>query len=155
MNNNHLTDETIQAIILNEIQDNTYDAHLAGCFICRKKRDEYHALINQLQEVETETFSFDVSDLAMHAVMLFEKKKRGKQELFFWGFFAVMLIIVSSFSIPYIAQVLDYICAGSIVTTLLVTGTALIVLLIILTDIIRQYKTKEGNLFNTNLQPMS
>jgi hypothetical protein len=150
----HLTDEILQAYLLKEIQDDTIATHLTVCSTCRQRLGEYLFLIDSVQKIKTEPFSFDVTTLVMNKIMLYEKKKSKKQELIFWGLLLLLLTVLSSLSIPFIPQILAIFYSKSIFTTLLVTGTGLVVLLFLLADIIQQYKTKEDKLFKNNLQPI-
>jgi predicted tellurium resistance membrane protein TerC len=155
MKSSHLTDETLQAFLLKEIQDETVAAHLTGCSACSERLEEYQTLINRVQQVEAEAFSFDVSALAMQSVLLYEKKKSKKQELVFWGLLIVLVIAIASFSVPFIPAVLALFSLTADFSILLITGTGAVVLLFLLADIVRQYKAKEEKLFATNLQPLS
>lgn len=154
MNSSHITDEVLQAFLLKEIDNETITKHLAECSACQKRLDEYQYLIDGVQKIEPETFLFDAVPLAMNTIMLYEKKKRKKQELMFWGLLSVLLIAISATSIPYLPALLAIFTSKSVFTTLLVTGTGLVVLLFLLADILRQYKKKEEKIFNNNLQPI-
>ncbi|MDZ4147446.1 MAG: hypothetical protein U1C58_04095, partial [Flavobacteriaceae bacterium] len=61
MKSTHLTDENLQAFILNEIQDDTIATHLAVCPNCREKLEKYQHLIVGITKIAPETFSFDVT----------------------------------------------------------------------------------------------
>jgi hypothetical protein len=154
MKNIHLTDEVLQAFLLKEIQDDTVATHLTVCSKCRKRLEEYQFLIDNVQKIKTETFSFNVTTLAMNNIMLYEKKKSNKQELVFWGLLIFLLMAISSFSIPFIPKIFTIFYSKSIFTTLLVIVTGLVVLLFLLADITQQYKTKEKKIFKNNLQPI-
>ncbi len=154
MNSIHLTDEMLQAYLLKEFQDDTIASHLTTCSMCRKKLEEYQLLIDSVQTMKPETFSFNVTPLAMNRIVLYEKKKTKKQALVYWGILAFLLIAIASFSIPFIPRILAIFYATSVVATLLVTGTGLAVLLFLLVDIIQQYKAKEDKIFKNNLQPI-
>jgi len=69
MTNNHLTDETLQAFLLKEIQDDTITAHLAVCSSCREKLGNYQHLVVGIQKIESETFSFDVTTVVMDRII--------------------------------------------------------------------------------------
>lgn len=150
--NSHLTDEILQAFLLKEQQDDTIATHLAVCSKCREKLEEYQSLIDHVQQIKPETFSFDVTTLAMNTVVLYEQKKSKKEALVFWGLLVFLSIVLISFSIPFLPQLLGIFDSKSPFTTLFVIGTGLAVLLFLLTDMIQQYKTKEKKLF-ADLQP--
>jgi hypothetical protein len=154
MESSHLTDEILQAYLLKEIHDDTVSAHLTVCSTCRERLEKYQFLTDNVKEIKPETFSFDVAALAMNTVMLYEQKKRKKQEFVFWGILVILLIAISSFSIPYLPKIIAIFSSKSVLTALLVTGTGLVVLLFLLADIIRNYKAKEDQLFKNNLQPI-
>lgn len=153
MKSSHLSDEILQEYLLNEIQDASIATHLTVCSICRKRLEEYEFLIDCVQKIETETFSFNVSTLVMNHITLYEKKKSKRQALIFWGLLALVFIAIASFSIPYFPAVLSIFDSKPMATTLLIIGTGSLVLLYLLADIIQQYKSKEEKLFRNNLQP--
>lgn len=150
----HLTDEILQAHLLKEIQDDTIATHINLCSTCRKRLEAYQLLIDSVQKTTPETFSFNVTTLVMNNIMLYEKKKSKKQELRFWGLLIFLVMAISSFSIPFIPRAFAIFHSTTILTTLLVIGTGLVVLLFLLADIIQQYKAKEDKLFKNNLQPV-
>lgn len=154
MKNNHLTDEILQAFQLKEIQGDAIVAHLAVCTDCQKRLEEYHHLIDSMQQMKPETFTFDVTALAMETVVLFEQKKRRKQAWAFWGILVLLSVAIASFSIPYLPEVSTLFDSQSFFTTLLVIGTGLAVLFFLGADMIRQYQTKEKKIFKNNLQPI-
>lgn len=154
MTNNHLTDETLQAFFLKETQDDTIATHLAVCSTCRERLEEYQFLIDSVQKTKTETFSFNVTTLVMNNIMLYEQKKSKKQEFIFWGALIFLLIAISCFSIPFIPKIFAIFYSKSILTTLLIIGTGLVVLIFLLADINKQYKKKEEKIFQNNLQPI-
>ena len=154
MTNNHLTDETLQAFLLKEIQDDTIMAHLDVCSNCREKLESYQYLVDNIQRVAPETFSFDVATVVMDRIKLYERQESKKQGLVFWGLLIFLLIVISSFSIPFIPRILAIFYSKSILTTLFVIGAGLIVFLFLLADITQQYKMKEKEIFENNLQPI-
>jgi hypothetical protein len=154
MNSIHLTDEMLQAYLLKEIHDDSIVTHLTVCSTCKDRVEEYRFLIDSVQKIETETFSFNVTALAMNNIMRYAKRKSKKQELTFWGLLIFLLIAISSFSIPFIPRILAIFYSQSTLTMLLVIGTGLVVLLFLVADITRQYKTKKDKIFKNNLQPI-
>ena len=154
MKNIHLADEVLQAYLLKEILDDTVATHLAVCSTCQKKLEEYQFLIDSVQKTKAETFSFNVTTLAMNHIMLYEKKKSKKQEFVFWGSLIFLLVAISCFSIPFIPKILAIFYSKSILTTLFVIGTSLAVLFFLMVDIIQQFKAKEEKIFQNNLQPI-
>lgn len=150
----HLTDEILQACLLKETEDDGIVTHLTVCPQCKKRFEAYQLLIDSVQKIKAETFSFDVTALAMNNIMLYEKKKNKRQELIFWGLLIFLLIGLSSFSIPFLPSILSIFHSKSVATTLLAAGTGIVVFLFLLADIIQQYKTKEEKLFKNNLQPI-
>lgn len=154
MNTIHLTDEMLQAYLLKETEDETFALHLATCSLCRKKLEAYQLLIDGVQTMKPETFSFNITALAMNRIVLYEQRKSKKQVWVYWGLLVFLLIVIASFSIPFLPRLRILFYSRSVVTTLLVTGTGLAVLLFLLADITRQYKKKENKLFKQHLQPV-
>ena len=154
MTNNHLTDETLQAVMLKEIQDDTITAHLATCSSCREKLGNYQHLVVGIQKIAPETFSFDITTVVMDRIMLFERQESRKQELVFWGLLTLLLLVISSFSIPFVPQILTIFYSIPFFTILFVVGTGLVVLLFLLADINKEFKMKEEKIFQNKLQPI-
>lgn len=154
MKNIHLTDETLQAYLLKEIQNDSIATHLTMCAQCMKRLEEYQFLINNIQKIETDTFPFDVTTLVMNNVLHYEKTKNEQQGLIFWGILMLLFIGISSLSIPYLPTIIAILNPKPILTTLMLIGTGVTVLLFLLADLIQQYKTKEDQIFKKNMQPI-
>lgn len=150
----HLTDETVQAFLLKEKKDDTVAKHLLACADCRVKFENYKYLVDNIQRVAPEIFSFDVTTVVMDRIILFERQESRKQELAFWGLLIFLLLVISLFSIPFIPQILTVFYSIPFFTTLFVVGTSLVVLLFLLADINRQFKMKEEKIFQNKLQPI-
>jgi len=153
MKSTHLTDETLQAFLLSEMQDGTIATHLAVCSNCREKLETYRQLMLGISKTAPETFSFDLTSVVMDKIMLYEKNKNKKQGLFFWGVLTFLFLLIVSLAIPFIPDILAVFYSKSIFTTLLVIGTGVVVFLFLLADITQQYKIKEEKVFKNNLQP--
>ena len=150
----HLTDEILQDYLLKEVSDNEMVNHLNECSICQQKLDAYRFLIKGIQETTIEAFPFNVSTLAMNTVMLYEKKRKLKQELFLWSLLILLCMVIIVVAIPYISQILALFTGKFNSTMLLVIGTGFFVLLFLLIDILRQLKMKENEIFKNHLQPI-
>ncbi len=150
----HLTDETLQAFLLKDIQNDAITLHLAECQSCHKKLEEYQYLIGGISKIASETFSFDVTTVVMDKITLYDQKKSKKEEFVFWFFLTSLLIVISSMSIPFMPIILSMLYSKSIFSTLLFIVTGLVVLLFLITDVYRQYKVKEEKIFNYNVQPI-
>ena len=154
MTNNHLTDETVQAFLFKETKDDGITMHLLECVECRGKFENYQYLVNNIKRVAPETFSFDVTNLVMDRIMLFERQESRKQGLIFWGLLTFLLIVISSFSIPFVPQILTVFYSIPFFTSIFVVGTGLVVFLFLLADINKQFKMKEEKIFRNKLQPI-
>ncbi len=154
MKENHLTDEILQAYLLKDIENKEVIKHISECSICQKKLDKYQFLIDTISKVKSETFSFNVENLVMNEIKIYEKKKNKKQTFFFWGILIFLLIVISSFSIPFIPKVLMLFKSKSIYITLFVMVTSLVISLFLLAETIEQHKIKENKIFKNNLQPI-
>lgn len=140
MKSNHLSDEKIQAYILNEVQDEILKSHIDDCPACQLKLDEFRFLIESVKKLEPEVFSFDVSALVMENVELYEKKKSVQRDLFFWGILGFLLLFFSFLSIPFLPMIAGIFYLKSAATSLLLVGTGVGVFIFLTLDIIRQNK---------------
>lgn len=154
MKNIHLTDETLQAYLLKEIADDAIAIHLSMCASCMKRFEEYQFLITNMQKIETDTFSFDATTLVMNNIFQYEKTKNKQQNLFFWGILILLLIAISSLSIPYLPTIVALFNPKTALAMLLLVGTGLAAWLFLLVDLVQQYKKKEDQIFKNNLQPI-
>lgn len=150
----HLTDETLQAFLLKETKDDTVATHLLACADCREKFENYKCLVDSIQRVAPETFSFDVTTKVMDRIMLYNKQEIRKQALVFWGLFTFLVVVIFSFSIPFVLQILTVFYSIPFLTTLFVVGTGLVVLLILFAEINKEYKMKDEKIFQNKLQPI-
>ncbi|MGV3613311.1 MAG: hypothetical protein ACO1N0_20300 [Fluviicola sp.] len=153
MTNSHLTDETLQAFLLKEMQDDTAAMHLSVCAHCQTKLEKYQYLLSDIQKIEPEIFPFDVTAVVMDKILCYEKQKSRKQERALWVLFIFLAILISSLSIPFIPPFLTAFYAMPIFTTLLIVGTALLVFLFLLADLYKRYQLKEQKIVGNNLQP--
>ncbi len=143
MKSNHITDEILQAYLLNEIQDDKIATHLSGCSACQEKLEEYQLLIDSVQKIKPETFSFDVASIVMAKINEVEGQKEKDTNI-------VLYLSLSSISIaafvllyPYIKSIFTQFKLFSVMGNLFILVSALGVTIFLLNDIIRQYKQKE------------
>lgn len=143
MKSNHITDEILQAYLLNEIQDDKIATHLSGCSACQEKLEEYQLLIDSVQKIKPETFSFDVASIVMAKINEVERQKEKDTNI-------VLYLSLSSISIaafvllyPYIKSIFTQFKLFSVMGNLFILVSALGVTIFLLNDIIRQYKQKE------------
>ncbi len=154
MTNNHLTDETLQAFLLKESQDDAVAAHLSACAECREKLENYQRLVAGMQKMAPESFAFDVTTVVMDKVVRYERQKKRMQELVFWGLLSILIIVIIAFSIPFLSQIRAVFTAIPVFTMLLIIGTGLVVLLFLIVDLNTQYKRKAEKIFQNKLQPI-
>jgi hypothetical protein len=143
MESNHIPDEILQAYLLNEIQDDIITAHLSGCLSCQKKHEEYQFLLDSVQKIKPETFSFDVTSIVMAKINEVERQKEKNTNI-------VMYLSLSSISIaalvllyPYIISIFTQFKLFTVMGNLFMLVSALGVTIFLLNDMIRQYKQKE------------
>lgn len=143
MNTNHLTDETLQAFLLNEWQDDAIATHLKVCPTCQIRLEEYKFLTNSLQKLKTENFSFDVTSLVMEKINELEtrKEKNANTVLFISLCIASMPALVLLY--PYIKIIFIQFKLFSIMTNAFIMVSVLGVAIFLLNDIFRKYKQKE------------
>lgn len=143
MTKNHLTDETLQAFLLKEIQDDTIANHLAVCTECQKRLAEYHYLIERVQKIKAETFSFDVTAVVMEKIVETETQKEKKTYIILYASLFIISIIVSLLLYPYIKIVFTTLKASSIITNAFILVSILGIAAFLLNDAFRKYKQKE------------
>lgn len=154
MKNTHLTDDILQAYLLKEIQSESITTHLKGCSICREKLMNYQYLIESIKLIEPETFSFDVTSNVMQKIVQYESKEKAKKNFIFWGLLTIVIVVILSFSFPYISKLLHVFYSLPFFTKIFLIGTSLAVLLFLLADIRGQYSLKEKKIFGNKLQPI-
>lgn len=143
MINNHLTDETLQAYLLQEIQDDAVTKHLAQCSMCQIKLEEYQLLINNVQKIKTETFSFDVTSLVMEKIIAIETQKEKTTNIFLYVSLSIFLIAAMALLYPYIKIIFTQFKSFSIMGNFFMIISVLGVIIFLLNDLFRQYKQKE------------
>jgi hypothetical protein len=155
MKNNHLTDEILQAFLLNEIQDDAVHIHIAECSICRAKLENYQHLIAQIDKITPETFSFDVTTVVMHKIEQHAIQENIKHNLIFWGIMAALTGSIVLLSLPFLQPIVRIFYTTSFFTNLFIIGTGLCVVIFFVADMYKLYNVKEKILFDNNLQPIS
>ncbi len=143
MTNNHLTDEALQAFLLKEIQDDTIAHHLTICSDCQKRLSEYNYLIERVQKIKAETFSFDVTSVVMEKIVETETQKTKKTYIGLFAGLLMISIIVSLLLYPYVKVIFTLLKASSIMTNAFILVSALGIAAFLLNDVFRQYKQKE------------
>lgn len=143
MINNHLTDEAIQTYLLKEVQDDSITKHLAECSICKIKLEEYQLLINNVQKIKTETFSFDVTSLVMEKIIEVETQKEKKANSVLYMSLSIVLIVAMALLYPYTKIIFTQFKSFSIMGNAFMIVSVLGVVVFLLNDLFRQYKQKE------------
>lgn len=154
MKNSHLTEEILQAFLFKEIQDDSTEAHIAECSICRAKLENYQYLVASIQKAEPETFSFDVTTVVMQKIEVYEKQENIKKVLVIWGLLIFFIVSIVLISLPFSLPILRVFYSMALFTNIFIGGTSICVLIFLLSDIYKQYKIKEKILFKENLQPI-
>ena len=143
MKSTHLTDETLQAFLLNELQDDTIAAHLKVCSTCLTRLEEYKLLTHSLQKLKTETFSFDVTSLVMEKINEVETRKEKNTNIVLLTSLSIALMATLVLLYPYVKIILAQFKLFSIMTNAFILVSVLGVAIFLLNDIFRQYREKE------------
>jgi hypothetical protein len=143
MKNNHLTDEILQTLLLNEVQDEIVDKHISECQVCKEKMKNYQFLFTSIKKVEPETFSFDVTSLVMEKIYEVEIKKEKNANIALYMCLSIILIIVFILLYPYVKTIFSQFKSSSIMANAFMMVSTLGVTIFLLKDIYRQYKRKE------------
>ena len=143
MKSNHLTDETLQAFLLDEMQDNTIATHLAICSNCRKKLEKYQHLMVGLSKIVPETFSFDVTNVVMKKINQVEAQKERNKNIVMYMSLSIVSIVALGLLYPYIKIIFTQFKSFSIMANVFILVSVLGVVIFLLNDLFRQYKQKE------------
>lgn len=147
METNHLTDEVIQAFVLKEIVDDNIAMHLTVCESCKAKHNAYQILVSNLNTIEVEAFSFDVSTLVMQKIEAVETGKAARQSTILFIGIAVCIICFVALAYPIIGPLLQYFSALSVMSNGLIAVSAMGIVFFLINDLFRQYKQRENLLF--------
>jgi hypothetical protein len=143
MKGNHLTDETLQVFILNEMQDDAITTHLEVCPACSEKLEIYQHLMADISKIAPETFSFDVTTVVMNKIIEVETRKDRNKNLVVYTSLSFVSIIALVLLGPYIKMIFAPFMSFSIITIVFMLVSVLGVATFLLNDLFRQYKQKE------------
>jgi negative regulator of sigma E activity len=143
MKNNHITDEILQAYLLNEIQDDNIASHLTACSSCQKKLEEYQLFIDSVQKIKPETFSFDVTSIVMAKINEVERQKEKDTNIVLYMSFSIVSIVAMVLLYPYLKIIFTQFKSFSIMANVFMLVSVLGVVIFLLNDLFRQYKQKE------------
>jgi hypothetical protein len=143
MKNDHLTDETLQAFVLNEVQDDAITTHLALCKDCREKLEIYRHLMAGISKIETETFPFDVTTVVMEKIKEVETNKEKNTNMVLYMSLSIVSLIALGLLYPYVKIIFTQFKSFSIMANVFILVSVLGVIVFIVNDLFRQYKQKE------------
>ena len=143
MKNNHITDEILQAYLLNEIQDDNIATHLSECSSCQEKLEEYQLFIDSVQKIKPETFSFDVTSIVMAKINEVERQKEKDTNIVLYMSFSIVSIVAMVLLYPYLKIIFTQFKSFSIMANVFMLVSVLGVVIFLLNDLFRQYKQKE------------
>ncbi len=143
MTKKHLSDAILQAYLLKEIQDDSINKHLKECLACQQKFEEYQFLIENVQKVKTDPFSFDVTSLVMEKIKEAETRKEKKKHIVLYMSLSTVSIAAMGLLYPYIKILFTQFKSFSIITNFFMLVSALGVAAFLLFDLFRQYQQKE------------
>lgn len=143
MNSNHLTDDSIQAYILQEISDNQIALHISGCASCKAKMESYQTLMHTMGTLKSETFSFDASALVMQKIEATETKKTALGSYALIAILSILILGVILFSIPITEPIIQVFRSLNAIDSAFIIVSAGGVFIFLFKDVFRQYKQKE------------
>lgn len=143
MTKKHLSDAILQAYLLKEIQDDSINKHLKECLACQQIFEEYQFLIENVQKVKTDPFSFDVTSLVMEKIKEAETQKEKKKHIVLYMSLSTVSIAAMGLLYPYIKILFTQFKSFSIMTNFFMLVSALGVAAFLLFDLFRQYQQKE------------
>ena len=153
MTNNHITEELLQAYLLENKQNEAVAVHLSKCTVCREKLENYQHLLDTIQKIPTETFAFDVTALVMDTVISYETKKSKKKNFVFWTMFTSCCLGLLALAIPFLPHIISFFNALADFYAIFSIGIGVMVVLFLAVDLYKQYLWKEKLFFGKNLQP--
>lgn len=141
MTHTHPSDDQLQDHL--EAPNPTTLHHLEHCAYCRTRMQELEQLVGQLNQLTPQPLSYNLEAVAMQAVVQHVHKRKRTENQMYWGLLLVAALVLALFAWPLLATVLANLASTSYFSILLAgtTGTALVVVLI--ADLLRQYKAKE------------
>lgn len=139
----HLTDEILQTYLLEDIQDDAIAMHLTGCSKCRKRLKEYQFLIDSVQKIKPETFSFDVTSLVMEKIIEVETQKEKNSNIVLYISLSIVSIVAMALLYPYIKIIFTQFKSFSLMANVFMLVSVIGVVIFLLNDLFRQYKQKE------------
>lgn len=143
MNSNHLTDDIIQAYLLQEISDNQIALHISGCANCKAKMESYQTLMHTMGTLKSETFSFDATALVMQKIEATETKKTARGSYALIAVLSILILGVILFSIPIAEPIIQEFRSLNVIDSAFIIVSAGGVFIFLFKDMFRQYKQKE------------
>lgn len=143
MNNDHLTDDIIQAYVLQEVADKPIALHISVCASCKAKLESYRVLMHTIGNIEPETFSFDATALVMQKIRQSENRKATIGDYALSAISGLLILGVFILCIPFIKPVFQLFHAVTGIANVLIVVSALSVLLFLSADVFRQYRQHE------------
>ena len=143
MTNNHLTEETLQAFLLKETQEDSISMHLSACTNCREKLEEYQYLIDDVKKVKAETFSFDVASLVMEKIIAVETQKEKNTSTVLYLSMFIVSVVTLFLVYPFLKPILIQFKSFSVMTIIFILVSTVGIAIFLLNDLFRQYKQKE------------
>ncbi|HMT96749.1 MAG TPA: hypothetical protein PKC62_08690 [Ferruginibacter sp.] len=143
MNTNHLTDESLQAYILEDISDSQITLHISECADCKAKLKSYQALLNRINKLEPELFSFDVTELVLQKIEATETKKTILGDYTLMILLGVFILSVILFSFPIIKPIFQPFWSLDFLGNAFIIVSTIGVLMFLFVDILMKFKQKE------------
>jgi len=143
MNTNHLTDDTIQAYILQEISDDKIALHISECSDCKAKLESYQTLINAVNSITSETFSFDVTAIVLQKIEATETQKIALGSYVLITVLSVFILSIILFSFSIIKPIFQLFWSLDFFGNAFIIVSALCVFTFLFNDILRKYKQKK------------
>lgn len=147
MENKHLTEENIQAIILKEIVDENIKVHLFQCTICNEKYREYKTLISRIETLQPEAFVFNVTAMVMQKIEATETKKATEKNNLLYAIIGLFCIGIFIILLPFLNPIFLYFFKLTVFENGLIFITVFGITTYLLNDTFREYKKNRTLLF--------
>lgn len=143
MNTNHLTDENIQDIALKNLKEEQLPMHIKECTECKASLKAYQFMMNSMNEIRPESFSFDVSELVMQRIKDAEPESSSVWVYVLASALIIFVTGVLLFFMPVLKPFFELFHSPDSMYNLFVAVTGLCVFAFLMQDVLRQYKQKE------------
>lgn len=143
MKTKHLTDEVVQDYVVHKISDEQFALHIMECGDCNAKIEAYQVLVNTINSIKPETFSFDITALVLQKIEATESKRNALCSYALITILNIFILSVILFSVSILEPITQAFHSLKLIDNAFIIVSALSVFIFLIKDLLRQYKQKE------------